>query len=61
MPRPSGQDVRTRTLDQHFSSIHPATPQIVAKEISHRTFIRSDGFDVDQTAGKRKQFHAAKA
>ena len=60
MPRPRSQHVRARTLDRHFASFQPAPPQFVAKKISHRTFIRSDGFDIDQPAGKRKQVHAGK-
>jgi hypothetical protein len=42
-------------------SFEPAPPQLVAQEISHRTFMRSDGFNIDKPTGKRKQVHAAKA
>ena len=51
VPRPRRQHVRALALDRHLPGFEPAPPQLVAKEISHRTFIRSNGFDVDQPAG----------
>src|ERR1017187_3958878 len=60
MRRPPSQQVRARAFDGHFPSLEPAPPQLVAEKISNRTFIRSNGFDVDQTAGERKQVHAGK-
>ena len=58
--RPCSQHISARPLDRHLLSFEPASPQLVAKKISHRTFIRSDGFDIDQMASKRKQVHAGK-
>jgi hypothetical protein len=60
MPRPRRQQIRARPFDRHLQELHPAPLQLLAKEIPHRTFIRSDGFDIDQTAGKGKQVHAGK-
>jgi len=60
MSRPRGQHIRTRPFDWHFSGFEPATPQLVVQKISDGTFIRSDGFDIDQPSGKGEQFHAAK-
>ena len=58
---PGSQHVGARILDRHFSSFPPAALQFIAQRISHRTFIWSDGFNVDQAAGERKQVHAGKA
>ena len=58
MLRPCGEHVRAQTFDQHSPAFEATPPQFAAEKISHHTFIWSDGFDVDQPAGERKQVHA---
>jgi len=60
MSWPGGQHIRAGALDRHFSGFEAATQQLVVKKISDGTFIRSDGFDIDQASGKGEQVHAAK-
>jgi hypothetical protein len=61
MPGPHRQHVRARTLDWHSMSFGPTPAQFVAKKVSHRTFISSDGFNIDKPTGEGKQVHAGKA
>jgi hypothetical protein len=61
MSRPGSQHIGARAVDRHLLSCRSRAAQSSHKKISHRAFIRSDGFDVDQPAGECKQVHAGKA